>query len=995
MLQNKALARKLLCATMLSGMAFAAPSAFAQEEESAASEDTITVTGTRIQSANLVATSPVTTIDASEIAGRGVIRVEDMVNQLPQAFAAQGSNISNGSTGTAQVNLRGLGAQRNLVLLNGRRLPYGSPRSVPADVNQVPSALVERVEVLTGGASAVYGSDAITGVVNFILDDDFEGLRIDTQYSFYQHNNENSTIQDLVSGYAAGNPSQFKLPDDNVVDGEAVEISAVMGVNTPDGRGNASAYISYRNVNPVYQANRDYSACAFGTQNGGTEFSCSGSSTNATANFLNLGTDPALANFQSWFRTNGSQFIDRDFTSDTFNFNPFNFYQRPDERYTVGSFINYEFSRHFDAYAELSFMDNTSNSQIAPSGVFGGGVAGQGGGINCNNAFLTAQQVDFLCTQNGLGPTDVAEGVLILRRNVEGGSRNSDIRHTTYRGVVGLRGQVADSPFDYDVYASYSNVSFAENYNNELSIRKSSLALNAVDDGAGNIVCAVNADADPSNDDAACVPYNIFSGTPSAAAIAYITNPLLQRGTVTQQVVSGSMFGDLGAYGLVSPFATSGVGVAFGAEYRRDSLSLLPDSNYQSGDGFGQGGPTPPVSGTTDVWEVFGEAQIPIIEGAQFAEVLAVELAYRYSDYSTGVSTDTYKVAGEWAPIDDLRFRGSYQRAVRAPNVIELFSNQSIGLFDLTQGANGLYDPCAGANPSATLAQCQNTGVTAAQYGNIADNPAGQFNQLGGGNPNLDPEVADTYTIGFIFTPSFIEGLTITADYFDIEVEDTVSTVSPNQSLTQCLATGDQSFCSLVNRGDGGTLWANPSGFIVATNTNIGSLSTSGFDISATYSLDLENFVSGSGSLELEYVGTLLDSLETVSSPTATPFDCVGFYSSSCGTPNPEYRHKATATWLTPFNADFTLSWRHFGEVEIFGGGAAINQTLESQDWFDLSGNFYARDNVRFRAGVNNIFDKEPPLSAAVGAGFGNGNTYPQVYDALGRYVFAGVTVEF
>ncbi len=953
MLQNKALARKLLCATMLSGMAFAAPSAFAQEEESAASEDTITVTGTRIQSANLVATSPVTTIDASEIAGRGVIRVEDMVNQLPQAFAAQGSNYSNGSTGTAQVNLRGLGAQRNLVLLNGRRLPYGSPRSVPADVNQVPSALVERVEVLTGGASAVYGSDAITGVVNFILNDDFEGLRIDTQYSFYQHNNENSTIQDLVNSYAVGNPSQFRLPDNNVVDGEAVEISAVMGVNTPDGRGNASAYVSYRNVNPVYQANRDYSACAFGTQNNGTEFSCSGSSTNATANFLNL--NPALS--QGWFRTNGSEFIARDFTSDTFNFNPFNFYQRPDERYTVGSFINYEFNRHFDAYAELSFMDNTSNSQIAPSGVFGGGVAGQGGGINCNNAFLTAQQVDFLCTQNGLGPTDVAEGVLILRRNVEGGSRNSDIRHTTYRGVVGLRGQVADSPFDYDVYASYSNVSFAENYNNELSIRKSSLALNAVDDGAGNIVCAVNADADPSNDDAACVPYNIFSGTPSAAAIAYITNPLLQRGTVTQQVVSGSMFGDLSAYGLVSPFATSGVGVAFGAEYRRDSLSLLPDSNYQSGDGFGQGGPTPPVSGTTDVWEVFGEAQIPIIEGAQFAEVLAVELAYRYSDYSTGVATDTYKVAGEWAPIDDLRFRGSYQRAVRAPNVIELFSNQSIGLFDLTQGANGLYDPCAGANPSATLAQCQNTGVTAAQYGTIADNPAGQFNQLGGGNPNLDPEVADTYTIGFIFTPSFIEGLTITADYFDIKVEDTVSTVSPNQSLTQCLATGDQSFCSLVNRGDGGTLWANPTGFIVATNTNIGSVSTSGFDISATYSLDLENFVSGSGSLELEYVGTLLDSLETVSSPTAAPFDCVGFYSSSCGTPNPEYRHKATATWLTPFNADFTLSWRHFGEVEIFGGGAAFNPTLESKDWFVLSGNFYDRANVGFRSGVYNIFD--------------------------------------
>lgn len=996
MLRNKALARKLLCATMLSGMAVAAPSAFAQEaEENAAaqeaSQDTITVTGTRIQSANLVATSPVTTIDASEIAGRGVIRVEDMVNQLPQAFAAQGSNISNGATGTAQVNLRGLGAQRNLVLLNGRRLPYGSPRSIPSDVNQVPSALVERVEVLTGGASAVYGSDAISGVVNFILDDDFEGLRVDAQYSFYQHNNENSTIQSLVNEFAAANPSQFRLPDDNVVDGEAVEISAVMGVNTPDGKGNASAYISWRNVNPVYQANRDYSACAFGTRNAGTEFTCSGSGTNSVANFLNL--NPALS--QGWFRTNGSEFIARDFTSDTFNFNPFNFYQRPDERYTVGSFINYEFNRHFDAYAELSFMDNTSNSQIAPSGVFGGGVAGQNGGINCNNPFLTAQQVDFLCTSNGLGPDDVAEGVLILRRNVEGGSRNSDIRHTMYRGVVGLRGQVADSPFDYDVYASYSNVSLAENYNNELSIRKSSLALNAVRDSSGNIVCGVNADADPSNDDPLCVPYNIFSGTPSAEAVAYITNPLLQRGTVTQQVVSGSMFGDLGAYGIVSPFATSGVGVAFGAEYRRDSLSLLPDANYQSGDGFGQGGATTPVSGTTDVWEIFGEAQIPLIEGAQFADLLALELAYRYSDYSTGVATDTYKVAGEWAPIEDLRFRGSYQRAVRAPNVIELFSSQSLGLFDLTQGANGLYDPCAGPTPSATLAQCQNTGVTAAQYGNIADNPAGQFNQQTGGNPNLDPEVADTFTLGFIFTPSFIDGLTITADYFDIEVEDLVSTVPPTQALSQCLATGEASFCSLVNRGSGGTLWANPSGFIVATNTNIGSLSTSGWDVAATYSLDLEDFIAGAGSLELEYVATILDSLETVSTPSSAPFDCVGFYSSSCGTPNPEYRHKATATWMTPFNADFTLTWRHFGEVEIFGGGAAINQTLESQDWFDLSGNYYARDNVRFRAGINNLFDKEPPLSAAVGAGFGNGNTYPQVYDALGRYVFAGVTVEF
>lgn len=994
-MQSKQLKAWALATTLLSGAGLSAP-AFAQEAEEAAAEprENIVVTGTRIPSANLVSVSPVTTINAEDISGRGVIRIEDMVNTLPQAFAAQGSNYSNGATGTAQVNLRGLGASRTLVLMNGRRLPYGSPRSIPSDLNQVPSALIERVEVLTGGASAVYGSDAIAGVVNFILMDDFEGLRLSAQYSFSQHSNENDSIQGLVNEFRAVNPAQYVLPDDNVVDGESLELTAVMGVNTPDGRGNATAFVTYRDVNPVYQANRDYSACAFGTRNNGTEFTCSGSSTNATANFLNV--NPALT-FPTggWFRTDGSSFIARDFTSDTFNFNPFNFFQRPDERYTVGTMMNYEFNNNFDAYAELQFMDNRSVSQIAPSGVFGGGIAGQSGGINCDNAFLTAQQRDFLCTQNGLGPNDVAEGVLILRRNVEGGPRQSDIRHTSYRGVVGVRGQVANSPFDYDVYASYSNVHLSENYRNEISIARSSKALNAVFDPSGDIVCAVNNDADPSNDDPLCVPYNIISGNPSAEAINYIQNPLLQDGTTTQQVVSGSVFGDLGAYGIASPYASSAVGIALGAEYRRDTLQLLPDANYQAGDGFGQGGPTTPVSGETDVWEAFGEVQVPLIEGMQFAELLSVEAAYRYSDYSTGVSTDTYKLAGEWAPVNDIRFRASFQRAVRAPNVIELFSNQSIGLFDLTQGANGLYDPCAGATPSASAAACANTGVTAAQYGNIADNPAGQFNQLGGGNPNLDPEESETTSFGFIFTPSFLEGFTLTLDYFDIEVTGLVSTVPPTQALNECLATGNAEFCSLVNRGDGGTLWANPTGFIVATNTNIGSLSTSGLDLSASYDFDLEAYMDGAGSLQFEYVSTLLDSLEQITTPTAAPFECVGFYSSSCGTPNPEYRHKASVTWMAPFNADFTATWRYFGEVEIFGGGAAINQTLDSQNWFDLSANYYPKEDVRFRVGVNNIFDEEPPLSAAVGAGAGNGNTYPQVYDALGRYVFAGVTVDF
>lgn len=977
----------LMAGTLIGGFGLSTASAVAQEE-GAEPEDRVIVTGTRIPSANLVSTSPVTQIDAEEFQDRGNIRVEDMVNTLPQAFAGQGSNISNGSTGTATVNLRGIGAARTLVLVNGRRLPYGSPRAVAADLNQVPGALIERVEVLTGGASAVYGSDAIAGVVNFYLNDSFEGVRFDAQYSFYQHTNDNS-IQTLVNQFNAINPQQYRNPDDRVIDGAATQLSGVMGVNTPDGRGNATLYVTYRNVAPVYQANRDYSACAFGTRNGGTEFTCSGSSTNATANFLNL----AQPNTPLWFRTNGSQFIARDFTTDTFNFNPFNFYQRPDTRYVLGANSHYEINRHFDLYTEMSFMDTRSLSQIAPSGVFGGGVAGSSGGINCNNPFLTAQQVNYICTANGLGPNDTADGILILRRNVEGGPRQSDIRHTMYRGVFGSRGDFFNTGLSYDMYGSYANVHLAENYRNEISIRKSSLALNAVRDGAGNIVCAVNADADTSNDDPNCVPYNIFSGTPSQAAVNYIQNPLLQDGTTTQQVLSASVFGDL--FGIQSPAADTPVAFAVGTEYRQDTLTLLPDANYQAGDGFGQGGPTTPVSGGQDVYELFTELRVPIIEGRPGFEFLNAEFAYRFSSYSSGVETDTYKAALEWSPVPDLRARASLQRAVRAANVIELFSTQSIGLFDLSSGPNGNYDPCSGPTPSASLTQCQRTGVTAAQYGNIADNPAGQFNALFGGNPNLAPETADTITLGVVFSPDFIPGLTVSVDYFDITVEDLVGTIPPSQALAECLATGDAAFCSLINRGNGGTLWANQTGFITATNINTGSLSTDGFDVNAVYSMDLDMIGPNAGSLSFDLVGTYLNSLETVSFPGATPFDCVGFYGSSCGTPNPEWRHKFRTTWVSTYNFDASLTWRHFASVNLFGGGAAINNTLDAQNYFDVSGNWYMSDDMRFRFGVNNVLDSDPPLSSAVGAGFGNGNTFPQVYDAIGRYVFAGVTVDF
>ena len=996
-----------------------------QTEDAVARQETVVVTGSLIpQSGNLVETSPVTEIGAEEFDVRGALRAEDIVNTLPQAFGAQGSNLANGATGTASVNLRGLGSERTLVLLNGRRLPYGSLNTPAADINFIPSQLVERVDILTGGASATYGSDAISGVVNFVLNDDFEGVRIDSNYSFYQHNNDGE-LQPLLEEFNALNPGQFGVPSGSTIDGESVDVTAMFGGEFDSGRGHIMGFAGYQNTNEVLQGNRDYAQCALGTRNDGQEFTCSGSSTNEFTNLLNLDADYVFPNGQGTARVNpdaSGEFIDRNNVTDTFNFNPFNHYQRPNERYNFGVFARYDLTENMEAYSELMFMDNRTNSQIAPSGVFGLGVNGSSGGINCDNPFLSAQQVDFLCGEipdgavdtdddgnpvfdgepdrAALAPDGIAPNVLSLRRAVEAGPRNNDIRHTTWRGVFGLRGDMGDTGIGYDVSASFANVHRSEVYNNDLSISRIQKALYAVEDPAtGEIVCNVNVDDDPTNDDPACIPLDIYSGNPvTNGAFDYVTIPLLRDGETTQTVINARVFGSMADWGIQSPMAADAPGFALGAEYRRDTLDSNPDVAFLTGDGAGQGGPTNGISGSQNVIDVFGELNVPVIQDQPGIETLGFDLAYRKSFYDE-VDSDAYKVGVDYAPTSDIRFRGSYQRAVRAANVFELFATQSIGLFDLTENDNGLYDPCAGANPVYTEAQCANTGVLPGQYGNIIDNPAGQFNTLTGGNLDLEPESSDTYTFGFVATPSFFEGLTVSVDYFDITVEDYINTVPQELALDSCAETGDAFFCSLINRGNGGTLWANQTGFITATNINTGEISTSGVDVLANYVYD----AGGIGMFDFNFVGTWLESLEVQPLPDVEvggKFDCAGLYGGRCQSnfgsgANPEWRHKASVTWgLDAYS--LTGTWRYYDEVTLDGtDGSGINGTLDSQNYFDASARWQALDNVSLRAGVNNVTDEDPPLSSVVGTAPGNGNTYPQVYDAMGRYIFFGATVDF
>lgn len=965
--------------------------AFAQEQDASNSLDEVVVTGSRIVSPNLQSISPITAIGAEELNIAGKSRIEDVLNQLPQAFAAQGSNLSNGSDGTATVDLRGLGARRTLVLVNGRRLPPGDPSGgSAADLNQIPLSLVKRVDVLTGGASSVYGADAVAGVVNFVMDTDFEGVRIDSNYSFYNHKNDSERTQ------ALNEARNFPLPDSTSNVGYGKDFTIAVGIGGAEGRGHATFYAGYREVDPILQSKFDYSSCTLNLAAAGTDYACGGSGTSASGQFLIVNPNTGTLGAGRTVNADGTL---RAFTAaDQYNFGPVNYFQRPDTRYTAGAFANFKISEKADVYAELMFMDDRSVAQIAPSGAFLGAVTFS---LNCNNPQWSASEKQEFCTQFGLGDDDFAQ-VLIGRRNVEGGGRQDDVGHESYRIVTGVRGELNDF-LSYDGYLLHGETKRNSTYQNDFSSRRTALALNAGLDGAGNVQCLVNVDADPANDDANCVPWNIWvPGNVDPAALAYLQTPGFQRATARTEIAHFDMTADLTSF-VKLPSTETGLVFNVGGEYRDESTNFTVDEAFRTGDLSGQGGATLPIKGRFDVTEFFAEGRIPLIEGKTGAKTLSIEAGYRFSDYSTGFSTDTYKAGLDWAPIDMLRFRASFQHAVRAPNVGELFSSSSVAL-------DGSSDPCAGATPTATLAECQLTGMTPAQYGNVPENPAGQYNGFLGGNPNLVPEKSDTFSYGVVFRPD-VGDLSIALDYFDIQVDKTISSTAGGNAdtyINNCIATGLPAFCNLVHRDSFGSLWLNATdAYIVDTALNLGTLKTTGVDLQASYTLNL-----GEHRLGFNLVGTKLFELSNAPLPGFPSYDCTGFYGNTCGVPSPSWRHSLRTNWRTPWNGlDVAATWRFYGKSKTERLSAndqlsgpvnanGISNGIPAYSYLDLTASMTFAEKFTVRLGANNVLDKSPPIIPSGGvtdcpAGPCNGNTWAQVYDALGRQVFASVTVDF
>lgn len=961
--------------------------------------EAVVVTGSRIQTPNEVSISPVTTVTAVDIQQSGYTRTEDLMNSLPSVVASQGANLSISADGTSTIDLRGLGAQRTLVLVDGRRLGPGSGDGRNySDINQIPNALIQSVDVLTGGASAVYGADAVSGVVNFVLNTNFEGVKLDGNYAFNDHNNHEDWVQGILA-------KQNEQPvNSSVRQGYTKDLSFIAGSNFADNKGNATVYATYTNTGRAIQQAYDYSSCTLNTPGSkatlGNGPNCGGSSTSAGGRFLAYGKSSTTLLDNTVDRGTG-QFRGFSSKTDAYNYGALSYYLRPSERYTGGAFLHLDINDHATVYSESMYSHNSSVAQYGPSGDFGNvaNISCSAPGTANYNPLLTAQERATICTPANLAaqvnPANQTVSMYILRRNVEGGGRQDHYTSNAFRQLIGVKGDVVNG-WKYDVTGQYSIVDYADQQANFLDNTFINNALQAVvNPKTGATTCASVVNGTDTN----CVPWNIWvPGGVTPAALKYLSIPLIVNSSTRELVASGNLTGDLGQYGVKLPGASRGVQVNLGAEYRQEEASYLPDLSFQEGLGAGGNGPVPPVSGKFHVSEIFTELHVPILDDKFLAQSLAFEGGYRYSSYTTGFNTNTFKLGLEWAPISDVRLRGSYNRAIRAPNISELYSGQSIG-------SGGNADPCWGPTPQFTLAQCELTGVKASQYGHIAVNTAAQINTLTGGNPNLSPEVADTYSFGAVLTPTVLPGFLFTVDYFDIKIKQAINSPSSANVLAGC-ANGSAALCADINRLPNGSLWLSTGGYVNTLTANLGAAETRGADIQAKYRLNMGTM----GKINFGLVGTWTGKFLQTSLPSAPEYDCAGYYGPTCGQPRPTWRHTGTATWATPWNGlETTLRWRYIGDMKVdtlssdpqlagttYGPGSHI----AAYNYLDISAAMPIAAGVSLRIGINNLLDKDPPIVydgtyPSANSTWTNGNTYSQAYDVLGRYVYIHATAQF
>jgi outer membrane receptor protein involved in Fe transport len=1055
---------RLSAGSLAVGFALATVPAFAQDaeqdNEEAAAEDaaveedrtsnSIIVSGSRIRrDANLDSVAPIISVSADEILDDGSVSLGDALNDLPalrSTFNSSNSQRFIGTTGLSLLDLRGLGTTRTLTLVNGRRHITADLGGFAIDINTIPTSLLEQIDVVTGGSSAVYGSDAIAGVVNFVLRDDYEGLELSAVTS----------ISDRGDGRQFG-------------------IDAVWGKNFADGRGNITVAADYSRAETVLNSQRPENS-GFGI--GFTGFVVNPDDT----------TDEGLSN------TNGVpdnilvsgqrlDFLSEGGTVQTFCIfgaavqplacdslgNERRFRFGPDgrlfdevttqfpangraidgdgtvlsdgsllpeiERYTVNVLGKFDVSDAFQPFFEFKFARIEAFGEGTPSffnGICGGlgGATGLGGAPACagpdattanffipfDNAFLNPDDVaQIAAVQNELlaafGVPPVASGFFINRNNSDFGTRNDDLKRDTYRLVAGIKGDISDNT-RYEVSFNYGRFETFLNAQNDLIFANARAAIDSIIAPDGSIQCRVNADADTTNDLPGCVPINPFGfGSPSAEALAFINNQ------------TTTLSGEAEQYNVLAFIATDSssffelpggpIGLVVGGEWRRETAFEEPDALSSGGATFFNAFDVfdPPAF---EVYEAFGEIDIPLLRDTPFFQELTLKAAGRISDYGSGAGetgrVEAWNVSGLWAPIEDVRFRANLSRAIRAPTPSNLFSPQTVNFlfFD---------DPCdvdfIDQGTANRAANCLADGVPAGFDESITGNRA----VLQGGNQLLSAETSDSFTAGIIFQPSFLPGFSVSADYYDIEVESVIANVGPQAILNNCYDAVDlnNSFCGQIfDRQADGSLQTDAA--LITGPVNFAKLTAEGIDIDARYSHTFEN----GNRLQLRAIAThVLDRTNFLDTDNPE-------------IPDDDRGELGDPIWAANFNVaytfadDFTLSWagRYVGpqfigarenyrnSIQPCNADGTVPRTSDTctpgtlveapplnPDAFpqerypsrftqDIRLDIQATEQFRFTVGVDNVTDKQPPFGLT-GAGGGSG-----IFDNRGRTVFAVVRYE-
>jgi outer membrane receptor protein involved in Fe transport len=1031
MLKNSLLASSTLCsAASLSLLLLASPAmaqttpaaaqpAAATDAQPADAAPDVVVTGSRIRRPSLDSPVPVTTIQGEEFFHTASTSVGDVLNDLPaltSTFSQSNSTRFLGTAGLSLLDLRGLGTERTLVLVNGRRHVAGDilNEASSVDVNTIPADLIERVDVVTGGDSAVYGSDAIAGVVNFVLKDHYNGVQVRGQSGISQYGDA---------------PNSF--------------ISVLAGKNFADGRGNIALNLEYAHQGDLYADDRaSYRTTSGFVQvrgvgtataanperifvndirsssysNGGTFLACANPQCSGYYNAYHFdpsgslvpttGTRIGIAPFGSFLGGNGDNF--RDGTQ--LGIMP------TQNRYSANLIAHFEISPAFEPFVEAKFVRTDVLGSASGPFFFNGGVTGDAREtFYTDNPYLSTQARTFLTNYYGVGPN--AHQNFYFNENATSlTNRQEAIRRDTYRIVGGVRGKFGDG-WSYEVSGNYGEFRERNEIRGNVNVQRFLLAIDAVDQGKfttgvanGNIVCRATVDpaarvaytaggGDPAfaqsqlaADVAACKPVNLFgAGNVSDAAKGYLLQNSVANGRITQFVLNAFVTGDTGKW-----FSLPGgpIGLSVGAEYRRETAAYSEDVFTKNALTFYNAIPDF-VAPSFEVKEAFGEIRLPILKDVPFFHELTLSGAVRYADYkgATG-SVFAYNGNLEWAPFRDLKFRANYSRAVRAPNLVDLYS-------PLGQNFSLVVDPCSAEaiTPGLVTTNCRADGV-----------PVGfshpYINSLGflsGGNTQLKAETSDSYTLGFVLQPHWVPGLSLTVDWFDINVDGAIAALSAQSVLNACYSqpTINNQYCALFSRNNTAVAGARGEapgqileGSLQVVPLNYAKLRVRGIDAELAYSHSLGSF----GNLSTRFIYTHNFRNDSFLSATNANFRTQSL--GTLGFPYDEF------TWNVglnkgPFTLDYKLRFIGKQFVAPYGATHTINGIAPTNPFYsdityypdvflhDVRFQIEVTKKYNFYIGVDNLFDKLPPLGTT-GAGFGSA-----IYDNVGRSFYAGFVAKF